>query len=380
MALDAHAAAAHLAQRDAATAKLRALSDRYGANMPAGARDTERRLLAEIARLDGAVSDAVGAAAADERAARADERAVRTELAVIGARSFADAGERRSREQVRVLGVPIRLSADTMAYTERSADALDALDTGNLVAAPVMLAEVPAGSQLLDKVQQFTFRSQRGYVPLVPALEGRVLGRNEELMPNELTHGTVEWYETVKVAAMVRADFDQITDYPQYEAATDAALLSALGRAVDAVLINGGDDGDVQVPGMLEAGVTTSGAVDGPSVLGALARCKVAGAVPDALIMHPLTEAELIDTISDAVAAKLPEIIALPAVAEGTIVAASLANVAVAMRENLDVGSSTQHPELFAKDQVALSGRARVGGVVLANPAHVQVVTAAGAA
>ncbi|MEV5514464.1 phage major capsid protein [Streptomyces flaveolus] len=368
MALNATLAADHIAKREAATNKLKALEAKYGANMPAGARETEERLLFEIAQNDAAVRALVGNAVETER-----DAADFNHMVSLGARQRPDDVQERSRGDVRVLGMPVQRT-ETFSFVERSADALDALDTGNWNAAPIMLAEAPNGSQLIGRVQTFTHNSTRGYVPVVPQLQARITGRNDELQPGTIATGAIGTFETLKIAAMVKADVDDTRDYPQLEASIDAALLSALGYGVDDVIVNGGTDGDVTVPGLMGLGTVTDAAVSVASVLGALARVKTARAVPDTLLMHPDTEAAFLGAIDGALLAKLPEIVAIPSVPADTAIAAALGNTAVAMRENLGVASATDHPELFGKDQVAFAGRARIGDIVVANAAHVQIV------
>ncbi|MBX4176402.1 phage major capsid family protein [Streptomyces geysiriensis] len=368
MALDATLAADHIAKRDAAMTKLKALQARYGDNMPSGAQDAEARLLTEFEHHDGALRGLVGNAVETER-----DAADFNHIVSLGARQRPDDVAKRSFDSVRVLGMPVDRS-ETFSFVERSADALDALDTGNWNAAPVMLAEAPNGSQLLGRVQTFTHNSTRGYVPVVPQLQASIEGRNDEIQPGTIETGAIGTFETMKVSAMVKADHDDLQDYPQLEASIDAALLSALGAKVDDVIVNGGTDGDVTVPGLLGLGTVTAAAVDAAGVLGALARVKTARAVPDTLLMHPDTEAAFLGAIDGALLAKLPEIVAIPSVPADTAIVAALGNTAVAMRENLGVATATEHPELFYKDQVALAGRARIGDVVVANAAHVQIV------
>ncbi|MEU6334858.1 phage major capsid protein [Streptomyces cellulosae] len=368
MTLNATAAANHMAKRDAARAKLAALEAKYGANMPAGARDAEERLLSEIAEHDAAVRSLVGDAVAHERDATDFNHMV-----AMGARQRPDDVARRSLADVHVLGMPVQRT-ETFSFVERSADAIDALDTGNWKAAPVMLAEAPNGSQLLGRVQTFTHNSTRGYVPVIPQLQASITGRNDELQPDTLTTGKIGTFETLKVTAMVKADHDELQDYPQLEATLDAALLSALGYSVDDVIVNGGSDGDITVPGLMGLGTVTDSDVTVASVLGAVARVKSARAVPDTILMHPDTEAAFLGAIDGALLAKLPEIVAIPSVPADVAIVAALSNTAVAMRENLGVASATDHPDLFYKDQVALAGRARIGDVVVANAAHVQIV------
>ncbi|MFC8005562.1 phage major capsid protein [Streptomyces olivaceus] len=368
MALDATLATDHMAKRDAATAKLKALQAKYGANLPAGARDAEERLLSEITEHDGALRGLVGNAVETER-----DTADFNHMVSLGARQRPDDVAKRSFDSVRVLGMPVDRN-ETFSFVERSADALDALDTGNWNAAPVMLAEAPNGSQLIGRVQTFTHNSTRGYVPVVPQLQASITGRNDELQPGTIETGAIGTFETVKVMAMVKADHDDLQDYPQLEASVDAALLSALGAGVDDVIVNGGTDGDVTVPGLLGLGTVTAATVSVASVLGAVARVKTARAMPDTLLMHPDTEAAFLGAIDGALLAKLPEIVAIPSVPADTAIVAALGNTAVAMRENLGVATATDHPELFYRDQVALAGRARIGDVVVANASHVQIV------
>ncbi|KOX01132.1 hypothetical protein ADK65_10515 [Streptomyces sp. NRRL B-1140] len=366
--LNATLAADHIAKRDAATAKLTALQAKYGSNLPAGAKDAEARLLSEIAEHDAAVRGLVGSAVETER-----DSADFNNLVSLGARQRPDGVQRRALEGVRVLGMPL-VRADGFVFAERSADALDALDTGNWNAVPVMLAAAPNGSQLLGRVQTFTHNSTRGYVPIVPQLTAAVAGRNEPMGPGDLENGEIGIFETVKVAAYVKTARDEIQDYPQLEASIDAALLSALGAGVDDLIISGGTDGDVTVNGLMDVGISTTGAVDVASVLGAVARVKTARVLPDTILMHPDTEAAFLGAIDGALLAKLPEIVAIPSVPADTAIVASLASVAVGMRENLGVASATDHPDLFKLDQVGFAGRARVSDVVVANAAHVQIV------
>ncbi|MFE4250791.1 phage major capsid protein [Streptomyces sp. NPDC056910] len=368
MTLNAAIASEHIAKRDAATKKLNALQTKYGVNLPAGARETEERLLSDIEKHDAAVRALVGNAVETQR-----DAADFNHMVSLGARQRPDSVQERARGDVRILGMPVERT-ETFSFVERSVDALDALDTGNWNAAPVMLAEAPNGSQLLARVQTFTHNSTRGYVPVIPQLQASITGRNDELQPDTVTTGTIGTFETLKIAAMVKADVDHTRDYPQLEASIDAALLSALGYGVDDVIVNGGTDGDITVPGLMGLGVVTTAAVSVASVLGALARVKSARAVPDTILMHPDTEAVFLAAIDGALLAKLPEIVAIPSVPADTAIAAALGNTAVAMRENLGVASATDHPELFSKDQIALAGRARIGDVVVANAAHVQIV------
>ncbi|MFD5657064.1 phage major capsid family protein [Streptomyces hirsutus] len=368
MALNATLATDHLAKRDAAITKLTALQVKYGANLPAGAKDAETRLLAEIETHDNALRGLVGDAVKTEH-----EAADFNHMVSLGARQRPDDVDRRSFDDVRVLGMPVSRT-ETFSFIERSADALDTLDTDNWKPAPVMLAEAPNGSQLLARVQTFTHNSTRGYVPVIPQLQASITGRNDELQPGELTTGKIGTFETVKVTSMVKTDHDDLQDYPQLEASIDAALLSALGAGVDDVIVNGGSDGEITVPGLMGLGVVTDAAVSVASVLGALARVKTARAVPDTILMHPDTEAAFLDAIDGALLGKLPMIVAIPSVPADTAIVAALGNTAVAMRENLGIASATDHPDLFKFDQVALAGRARIGDVVVANAAHVQIV------
>jgi hypothetical protein len=361
--LNATLAADHLSKREAALVKLTALQAKYGKNMPAGATDAEERLLH-----DAAVRGLVGDAVETER-----DAADFNHMVSLGARQRPDSVQERARGDVRVLGMPVQRT-ETFSFVERSADAFDALDTGNWNAAPIMLAEAPNGSQLLARVQVFPHDSTRGYVPVIPQLQASIEGRNDELQPGTLTTALIGTFETLKIAAMVKADVDQTRDYPQLESSIDAALLSALGYGVDDVIVNGGTDGDITVPGLLGLGVVTAAAVSVASVLGALSRVKTARAVPDTILMHPTTEAAFLGAIDGALLGKLPEIVAIPSVPADTAIVAALGNTAVAMRENLAVATATDHPELFNKDQIAFAGRARVGDVVVANAAHVQIV------
>ncbi|MEU1349999.1 phage major capsid protein [Streptomyces sp. NPDC005795] len=368
MYLNATAASDHMAKRDAATRKLTALQAKYGTNLPAGARETETRLLSEVAEHDAAVRGIVGNAVETERDASDINH-----LVSLGALQRPDKVQERSRGDVRVLGMPIQRT-ETFSFVERSADALDALDTGTWNPAPVMLAEAPNGSQLIGRVQSFTHNSRRGYVPVIPQLQASITGRNDELQPADLATGVIGVFETLKVTAMAKADYDNTQDYPQLEASLDAAILSALGVAVDDVIVNGGTDGDVTVPGLLGIGVRTDAAVSVASVLGAIARVKTARVTPDTILMSPDTEAAFLASIDGALLTKLPEIVAIPSVPADTAIVAALGNTAVAMRENLGVATATDHPELFSKDQIAFAGRARIGDIVVANAAHVQIV------
>ncbi|WP_406740159.1 phage major capsid protein [Streptomyces atratus] len=358
MTLNAALAADHIAKRDAAIAAARK-------------NENDTAALAAVAEHDAAVRGLVG------DAVKSDERADYVNAVVAaGAAHLPDDVARRSFDDVRILGMRVGRT-ETFSFVERSADALDALDTDNWKPAPVMLAEAPNGSQLLARVQTFTHNSTRGYVPVVPQIQATITGRNDELQPAGLETGAIGTFETVKVAAMVKADHDDVQDYQQLEASLDAALLSALGAGVDDVIVNGGTDGDITVPGLMGLGIVTPASVSVASVLSALARVKTARAVPDTILMHPDTEAAFLGAIDGALLGKLPEIIAIPSVPADTAIVAALGNTAVAMRENLGVASATDHPDLFYKDQVAFAGRARIGDVVVANAAHVQIVKTA---
>ncbi len=366
--LNATLAADHFAKREAATAKLTALQAKYGSNLPAGAKDAEERLLSEIAEHDAAVRGLVGSAVEIER-----DSADFNNLVSLGARQRPDDVAKRSFDDVRVLGMRVS-RAESFSFVERSADALDALDTDNWKPAPIMLAEAPNGSQLLARVQTFVHNSARGYVPVIPQLQASIEGRNDELQPGTIVTGLIGTFETVKVAAMVKVDRDNLQDYPQLEVSLDAALLSALGAGVDDVIVSGGTDGDITVPGLLDLGTVTAAAISVASVLGAVARVKTARAVPDTILMHPDTEAAFLGAIDGALLGKLPEIVAIPSVPADTAIVAALGNTAVAMRENLGVASATDQRDLYYHDQVAFAGRARIGDVVVANAAHVQIV------
>ena len=352
MTLDVTLAADHLVKRDAAIAALKK-------------NENDESALATVDKHDTALRTLVGDAAEHEEYV--------SEVRQIGGIIRPDDVQHRDLKAVRVLGMPIE-RGNAFMFAERSADALDALDTGNWKSAPIMLAEAPNGSQLLSRVQTFTHNSTRGYVPVVPQLQATITGRNDSLEPGDILTALVGAFETVKVATMVKAETDQLTDYPQLEASTDAALLSALGAGADDVIVNGGTDGDVTVVGLIGSGTTTSAAVSVASVLGAIARVKTARAVPDTIVMHPDTEAAFLGAIDGALLAKIPEIVALPSVPANTAIVAALGNVAVAIRENLGVASATQHPDLFSLDQVAFAGRTRIGNVVVPNAAHVQIV------
>lgn len=355
MALNAKLAADHLARRDVAIAAARK-------------NENDDAALAAVAEHDAAVRGLVGdAVKSDERAAHVNR------LVSMGANQLPDDVAQRSFEDVRILGMRIART-ETLSFVERSADALDALDTGNWNAAPAMLAEAPNGSQLLSRVQTFTHNSRRGYVPVVPQISASITGRNDELQPAELATGAIGVFDTVKIAAMMKADHDDLQDYAQLEASLDAALLSALGAEVDDVIVNGGTDGDITVAGLMGLGITTDSAVSVASILSALARVKTARVTPDTILMHPDTEAAFLGAIDGALLGKLPEIVALPCIPADTAIVAALGNTAVAMRENLAVASATDHPDLFPRDQVAFAGRARLGDVVVANAAHVQIV------
>lgn len=355
MPLNAALAADHMAKREAALAAARKNENDHAA-------------IASVAKHDAAVRGLVGdAVKSDERAAHVNH------LVAMGADHLPDDVTKRSFEDVRILGMRVART-ETLSFVERSADALDALDTGNWNPAPIMLAEAPNGSQLLGRVQTFTHNSRRGYVPVVPQLSASITGRNDELQPAELTTGAIGVFDTVKIAALVKADHDDLQDYAQLEASLDAALLSALGAGVDDVIVNGGSDGDITVPGLMGLGTVTAASVSVASVLSALARVKTARVTPDTILMHPDTEAAFLGAIDGALLGKLPEIVAIPSVPADTAIVAALGNTAVAMRENLGVASATDHPDLFKLDHVAFAGRARIGDVVVPNAAHVQII------
>ncbi|MEV4683950.1 phage major capsid family protein [Streptomyces kurssanovii] len=341
--------------------------------MHAAARSKEAKLLEIIADYDKILGSTIAAGAAAERAASLHQGYV-----IPG-----DPVAKRSLADVRVFGSSVA--------EMREADFV--ADTSSVPAA-TMLSAAPNGSRLLGRLNAFEFSRTRGAVPVAPRVTAELAPRNEPIA-DVAVPVTIGSFQTVKPTAITRIDADELTDYPFAEKSIEAALLAGVGQRVDHVLVNGGTDGDETVYGLLDVGtVTTTPAgettLDADHVIDAVARCENAGGTPSAVIGNPAEIRALQRSVASLYGAayldKLPEFVALPALADGTVtvpagtvVVADLAQVGVGVRKNLEISKVTTEASVYAIDHVAIAARARVGDVAIADAGHVQVVVAAAA-
>lgn len=281
-----------------------------------------------------------------------------------------DDDAKRSRDEIKLFG---RALAQT-----RDADWIDGEASEY---APVILSAAGKGSKLIEKVVTFPFARQRGYVPVAPKVTAELQPRNEAatFIENEVT---APEFQAVKVSAMVSIDRDTLTDVPPTETAINTSLAAAVGQRVDHTLINGGTDGDVTISGMLADGTaTTVTAIGFDELVDAAARVQDSGGDATAVIGRPAAIAAILKKVDGSKLDRLPELIAIPDLADGTVglpvgtvLVADLASVSVALRKNLEIFKSESVPEAFERDRVFIAGRSRIGSVVLADSARVQVL------
>ncbi|MER8003404.1 phage major capsid protein [Streptomyces sp. NPDC095613] len=359
------------AAREEATGKLRAhMTTWSGKTMTPTAKAIEERLLADIARHDSAVASEVRSGAVIE--------IQRSSGVVMYAPT--DGYQHRDLERAKILGVELGKVGNS-AWSQRSADSIE--DTHSYEPVDVMLSTAPNGSKLLSRVNAFPFTKTRGFIPVAPVVNAELQPRNEPVV-DASTGVLIGTFDTVKPAAYVVVDRDELQDYPFAESTINAALLGAVGRAADKVIVAGGTDGDVTVPGLLDEGTSTAGTVSGgvgvDDVLNAVGRVEDASGTASLMLMSPSAKAAFIARAASTYGAnildRLPEIVSIPgAFSDGSAVVADMAQVAIALRQNLELFKSIDEPTLWGVDKVALAARARLSGVVVPSAAFVQIVT-----
>ncbi|MFJ1579215.1 HK97 family phage prohead protease [Streptomyces sp. NPDC088182] len=281
-----------------------------------------------------------------------------------------DDDAKRTRDEIKLFG---RVLAQT-----READWINGEASEY---APAILSAAGKGSKLIEKVATFPFTRQRGYVPVAPKVTAELQPRNEAatFIENEVTAPT---FQAVKVTAMVSIDRDTLTDVPPTETAINTSLAAAVGQRIDHTLINGGTDGDVTVSGMLADGTsTTVTAIGFDEITDAVARIQDSGGEAVAVIGRPSAIAAILKKVDGSKLDRLPELVAIPDLADGTVgiptntvLVADLDSVSVALRKNLEIFRTETAPEAFERDRVFIAGRSRIGSVVLADAARVQVL------
>ncbi|MFZ4265992.1 phage major capsid protein [Streptomyces arboris] len=361
----------HFEARQTAAESLRALTER--GIKTAADKANERELLETVARHDRAAKDAIDNAASREREQAEEWRERNAFQAATPAGTVAiptDKPNKRSALSADVLGVELR--------------ALDNAPQGDTFASTVLQGS-DGTSKILARVQTFPFERAKGMVPVVPRVTASLSAEGASLADLG-TLAAVAPFDSVKVSAFTTIDNDDLQDYPFADATLSAALASAIGERIDATLVTGGTDGTNTVPGFVAAGVTTAptASLALVDVLTAIARVTDAGGTANAVLMSAQGKAAFLAANAGKLAGlELPEIIAIGKLEDGTaalddasFIVADLSKVAVALRKNITVSMHTGEDTLYSIDAAGLVGTARVSGVVVANAAHVQVVTA----
>jgi hypothetical protein len=357
---NAAALSEHLLRRDQAMAELR--------RNPAPSAFRERELLAAIAEADRAVKTGISADAADERAQRAAQ----------GVSWSAVEPSTRTRADVRVFGVPLAEIRDG----EYAAAALDNTPL------PTVLNAAGRGSRLLPRVNAVPFVKARGYIAQAEPMTAEVVARDSE---SDFTRNVVKGQiaTVVKIVGSASIDRDSLTDVLPAEDVLKTSIAAAVGRSADHALVNGATDDENTVTGLLTVGVGVStdvAAVDLAALLGAVARITDAGGVADAILADSATVAVLTESIDGTKLGRLPEMVALPPLADGTVtipagtvIVADLASAAVAVRRELEILKTETAPGAFDTDSVFVAGRMRIGGVSLPAPGFAQVLVTSAA-
>lgn len=352
---NAAALSEHLLRRDQAMAELR--------RKPAPSAFRERELLAAIAEADRAVKSGITADAADERAQRAAQ----------GPSWSAVEPTTRTRADVRVFGLPLAEMRDG----EYAAAALD------MTPIPTVLNAAGRGSRLLQRVNVVPFAKARGYIAQAEPMTAEVVARDAE---SDFTKYVVKGQipTVVKIVGSASIEKDTLTDVIPAEDVLKTSIAAAVGRSADHALVNGADDGENTVTGLLTDGVgvsTNVTAIDLAALLSAVARITDAGGVADAILADSATVAVLTESIDGTKLDRLPEMVALPPLADGTVtipagtvIVADLASAAVGVRRELEVLKSENEPTAFATDSVFVAGRARMGGISLPAPGFAQIL------
>ncbi|MFF1898607.1 phage major capsid protein [Streptomyces sp. NPDC058206] len=347
-----------IARREYAVKQLRNL-DRNG--KPDTAREAE--LLATIAATDNAIREAVDNAAAVE-----NQKAHGVAYASpIGT-------SKRTRDHRAVFGMNLREFGDG-----------EFIAIGGLDNEPVAqtLSAAGKGSRLLPLVNAYPFDKFKGYVPVAPPVTAHVQPRNEA---DDFLAGLVsaELPEVIKVTAAMSVDNDNFVDVPATEGLLNSSLLAAVGQRSDHVIVNGGTDGDVTVPGLLTDGISTVTTVDAftaVELFAAVARVQESGADATAIVGNPADIAAVLGAIDGTKVPLLPPFVALPnledgtaIVPTGTLIVADLSSVAVGIRRKPEVLKSENSPDAHDRDLTLVAARARLTGPVLPRTDRVQVL------
>ncbi|MFE6080711.1 HK97 family phage prohead protease [Streptomyces virginiae] len=286
--------------------------------------------------------------------------------------SIAAEHAKRSRSEVRLLGNSLSEMRDE--------DFVPALDARPV---PVILNASGRGSRLIERVSTYPFSRQFGYVPITPKVTAEIQPRNvaqAALAARVKTIGTA----ALKVSALVSIGNDTLTDVPSSEVALNTALAAAVGQRTDDVLVNGGDDGDTVATGILDQGARTAGlaSIGYDQLADAIARIETSGGIADAVVGDPAAIAKLRKALPGDKLSTLPDFISLPPLADGTpilavdtVIVADFNSCGVGIRAQLEVTKTETMKEAHQTDSVFISGRARIGSVVLADKARVQVLT-----
>ncbi|WP_404959668.1 phage major capsid protein [Streptomyces sp. 147326] len=363
MNLNANAVADSLHAREGAVRGLEELTKR--GIRSAVDRQRESLLLDTIKRHDTAVREAV------EEAARADEMDQRTLSLYPSLVTHAQ----RSRDQVLIYGRKLS--------ELRSLDFVDAEDTRPV---DLILSAGGRGSRLIDRLTSFTFDKANGYIPVTPALTAFVQPRNAAQAASEAPVQSI-FVRSVKVSAIVSASNESLSDVPTQDDSIRDALAAAVGQRIDHAVMNGANDGDHAVTGLLAdgtAGTYPAAGVSYDALADAVARVETSGGIATGIFAHPKTAAAIRKTVDAARLSQLPELTVLPPLAdgtptlpEGTIVVLDAASVAMGIRKAFEVAGTDTMEEAFKHDQTFIAGRARIGGVHVSNAARVQVLTKA---
>ncbi|MCZ4117828.1 phage major capsid family protein [Streptomyces sp. H39-S7] len=345
----------YLLRRDQAITELR--------RTPAPSAFRQQELLTAIAEADRAVKSGITSDADDERAQRAAQ----------GPSWFPVEPSNRTFEDARVLGVRL----GEMRDTEYAAAALDNTPI------PTVLNAAGRGSRLLQRVNAVPFTKARGYIAQAEPMTAEVIGRDGE---SDFTKQVVKGHlaTVVKIVASASVDKTTLTDMLPAEETLRVSIAAAVGRSVDRALVNGATDGENTVTGLLTDGVSVStdvAAFNLSALLGAVARITDAGGAADVILADSATVAALSESIDGTKLNRLPELVALPPLADGTVtipagtvIVADLASAAVAVRQNLEVIKAELAPEAFDTDSVFVAGRIRIGGISLPAPGFAQIL------
>ncbi|MFF0210752.1 phage major capsid family protein [Streptomyces althioticus] len=323
----------------------------------------EASLLATIRDNDAIVREAISNGAAVQSQAEVG----------LTFRAQTSADSSRSLGDVRVFSLPLSEA--------RSTDWTVATETGDELLSDILSAS-GSGSRLLPLVRSSQFTGSRARIAVAPRITAGLNGRNDPLtaLDNPVRSGLTDAF---KVQAFVSADRDEVAWYPQVEEALNIALADAVGAATDAFILNGGTTTDATAEGIISGGVdTTVAALDAAALFGAVARVRNSGGEASAIVANPHEVAAILANVDGSKIDKLPPLVAIPDLADGTpVIAAGTALVAdlsavyVGIRAGLEVFYTTDEPSVHAKDAVLIGGRARIGNPKIAAAGRVQTLT-----